>query len=740
MAGEFYQGAKQQQIGQGIGALKGPDMSQAQSASDRRTKSIINGLDGLVNLGAGAASQLQAYSAEEQKKATLKGTTEANTGVKSTASYDVFSLDAQQEAYDDVKAEVAVAGLPQFTDEHLANNKNIKKPLDELSPEELKGYMAEARSEYFKVNELNDSPIRNKAEAYANEMSGKQFSINIEKARGVRQAKAQNDITTLVTKRVNAFQGSPSDIDADLEIEVKKYQQSLGDPTGTKTKETIVTGLLNSVMQEKPNLNTLSYLKSEEAKARFGELEGFDKAVEQADRFSTAAQNSLLVKEKAATENKLFGLLNNGGFSSKEEVQAELDQIDDNVYDQQNKFNFMNKAIKHMKLTEGVDNLQGAVKQKQFGVVNSARQELVVAAFERNAFPKNADLDTILNYESDNPNDPILDQQNSFTKWVQDGFNVPNFVKEHLNSPINAGNTNVWDKRLATYQRMSQRLGATGLSKLYNSDTQASLDEYAALTADVTMKPEMRKQALTNFMEGAKQDRVTGLSTNATIRQEIMDDDKGIMKSLQQFAAQGGGDTTMNFDVPPDLQPFTSFSSNSDTSMTGYAVKSLAGNYSVYRRQNPNADTEVALRKAKNDFLNQNYWVEWNSKSTYVPREFGDDFATRGMKYVKDSGIITRLSISESLPPEVIERKITVEPSSDYHSSRKMSVYYDGIEQDERFSFDQFDRNISLLSASERQKIQKQDSDRRNSKEYKDKQEKINRMNKSLRTFGFGMN
>ena len=122
MADEFYRGAKQEQIGQSIGAMRGPDMSQAQQYSDRRTKSIINGLDGLVQLGKGAAKVGKDYADKKTTEAKAKGQAEARSGVESTGSQDFWSGNAQQEAYDDVKAEVTVAGLPQFINEHMANN------------------------------------------------------------------------------------------------------------------------------------------------------------------------------------------------------------------------------------------------------------------------------------------------------------------------------------------------------------------------------------------------------------------------------------------------------------------------------------------------------------------------------------------------------------------------------------------------------------------------------------------
>lgn len=734
MANEFYKGpSRQEKIGANISAQRGPNMQEAIEGNNRRTKSIIQGLDSLVNM---SKAGMDKYSEIKTKEAIESGKTKAVKGEARPEDSSFWSGDAEQEAYDDVRAEGAVAGLPSFVERHMANNKDIKKPMDEMTRDERAGWVTKARDAYFKENNLTESPYKAKADAYANMLGAKQLDLMDKQAVQLRSNKAQAGVSTLVSKTVNAFGGNAEDIDSVLEADMTRYQQSLGDPEGTKTQTAIVTGLVQSVMSEQPNLKTLEYLKSEEAKKRFGHLEGFDQAVSQANNFSLKAQNSQRVKLKAAAENDFYGILNVDGFSSKEQVQTKLNSFSDEVLDQGEKFSLMNKALKHMKTSQGADVLQEAIGQKNFGVVNAAKQDELLASFERNVMSKSTDIDAILNQQG-GEDGSATNSQNSFTKWVLDGYNVPNHVKSHFNSPINAGNTNAWDNRLATYQRMSQRLGATGVGKLYESETQASLDEYAALSADVTMKPEDRKQAITNFIEGAKQDRITGISTNATIRKEMMDEDGGIMKSLQTFAAEGGGDTTMNFYVPADLQPFMTSRDNSDVSPTGYAVKSLAGNYSIYRRQNPNAEPEVALRKAKNDFLSQNLWVNWDSKATYVPREFGENFAERGMNYITESGIVSRISITEGLPVEAVKRKITIEPSSDYHTSRKLSVFYDGIEQDEKFGADQFDKRIGLLNTQDRMKIERENSDLRNTPEYKARQEKLKKFQNSLGTFGF---
>lgn len=736
MANDFYQRSQRDVMGTAQSAVAGPNMKEAIEGNARRTASIVNGLDSLVNLGAGALKVADKFAAKKTAQAKIEGQSKAMKGEARPDSPDFWSGDAQQQAYDDVRGEGSVADLPDYVNRHMANNKDIKKPLDEMTREERQGWMVKARTDFFKERKIDESPYRLQAEGHANVLLDKQMQVMDQQAINLRDGKAQANVSMLVAGTVNAFGGEPDAIDAVIDADMQKYQQSLGDPMGDKTKGAIVTGLLQSVMQEQPNLKTLGYLKSPEAAARFGHLDGFGKAVKQAGDFSLKAQNAELVKLKSGAENEFYGLLNVGGFTSQEEVQRQLDTYPDTVLDQGEKFSLMNKAMRHMRSAGAADNLQAAIGAKNFGVVNAAKQEDLVASFERNVMSKSSDIDSILNAQGD-ASDPMVASQNSFTKWVKEGYNVPTYVKEHFNSPINAGNTRVWDNRLATYQRMSQRLGSTGIGKLYDSETQANLDEYASLTADVVMKPEDKKQALTNFIEGSKRDRVTGMSTNYGIRKEIIDEDKGILGELQKFAAEGGGDTTIDLSVPSDLQPFTTMRSNSDTSVSGYAVKSLAGNYSIYRRQNPNAEPEVALRKAKNDFLSQNQWVDWADKSTYAPREFGSDFAARSMKYVRDSGVISQLSISEGLPPDAIERKITVEPSSDYHSSRKMSVFYDGIEQAQKFNLQQFDKKVGLLSAQERMKIERENSDLRNSPEYKAKQEKLMKFQNSLGAFGF---
>lgn len=737
MAEEFYRGPQRRdQAGVNIGAVGGPNMAEAIEGNNRRTRSIINGLESLVTLGKGIGNQLQKNVADPATAAAkAKGAKEALAGQESSAGFDMWSGNAQQEAYVDVTAENMVKDMPDYSERWLANNKDIKKPLDEMTPDERASWLGKAREAFFEERKIKDSPYQQKAEQYANEINGKHLDYLNKKSLDLRDAKAQNNITSLVAKTVNAYSGEPQDVDSLMDAEFTKYRQALGDASGEKTKQVVVSGLLQSVMQENPNLNTLKYLKSEEAQKRFGDMEGFDRAVKQADDFSTKAQRSALVKQKAVMENEFYGLVNSGGFASEEAVQRQLDQYPDEVIDQGEKYTLKAKAMKHIKLLQAADTLKPAIAQKQFGIVNSAPQEDLAVAFERNVMPKNMDIDAALTAQG-GPNDPETQIQNSFTKWVVDGFNVPNHVKEHLNSPLNVSNTQGWDRRLATYQKMSQRLGPSGVAKLYDTETQANIEEYAAITGDTTLKPEDKKQALMNFMNGTRRDRLTGLSTNAQIRKEIMDKDSDILKDLQSFAAEGGGDTTFNFDVPTDLQPLTTTRSNSDVGINGYAMKSLMGNYSIYRRQNLNEKPEVALRKAKNDFLNQNVWVDWAEKSTYVPREFGENFAERSLQYIRDTGIVARLSVVEGLDPEMIERKITIEPSSDYHSSRKMSIFYNGIEQDQKFTFEQFDKRIGLLDAKERRAIEKEVSDRRNDPEYRKKQQRLQQFQKSLNFFG----
>lgn len=733
MPNEFYKRSTPDKVSVTQAAVAGPNRQQEIEGNARRTQSIISGLNGLVSLGAGIEKAADTYAAKKTKEATAKGT-ELAQGEKPRPDSDFWSGDAGQEAYDSVKAENTVKQLPAFVDQYITENG--KKPLDEMSADERRIIVAEARGKFFDQDTVKNAPHRNKAEAYANEVVDKQLSFYDNKAKTVGAAKAKMAVEEAVSGDLQAFGGSSKELDDIIDAKMLTYQQVLTDPTGEDTQTTVVSGLVSSVMSDSPDLNAMAYLKSPEAKNRFGHLEGFDKAVKQANDFSLKAQNAAAVKARDEDENGFYGVLSAGGFTTVDQVRQHLDGT---VLDEKDKFSLMNKAVKHMKLSSAADNLQQYYDDKNFGVINSASQEDLGALFERNVMPKNLNLDAVLN--ADASQDPQAgDMQNNFAKWVKEGHNVPKYVSEHLNSNINAGNTVVWNNRLATYQRMSQRLGATGLAKLYTSDTQAALEEYAALSADVVMKPEDKKQALTNFLEGSKQDRITGFSTNYAIRKEIIDEDKGILGELTKFAAEGGGDTTLDFDVPADLQPFTTTRNNSDTSTSGYAVKSLVGNYSIYRRQNPSADPQVALRKAKNDFLSQNVWVDWADKSTYVPREFGENFAERGMSYIRDSGVISRLAVSEGLPPEVIERKVTIEPSSDYHSSRKLSIFYDGIEQSQQFTLDQFDKKTSLLSSQERMKIERENKDVRNSPEYKARQEKLMKMQKSLRTFGFGMN
>jgi hypothetical protein len=735
MANEFYKGpSRQEKIGANISAQRGPNMQEAIEGNNRRTKSIIQGLDSLVNM---SKAGMDKYSEIKTKEAIESGKTKAAKGEARPEDSSFWSGDAEQEAYDDVAAEGAVAGLPSFVEQHIVDNQDPTKPFERTTREERAGLVAKAREAYFKANGLDKSPIRDKADAYANMLGSKQLDIMDRQVVQQKAVKAQAGVSNLVAKTVNAFKGSAQEIDADINARMLHYQQSLGDPEGTKTQTAIVTGLVQRVMSENPSLETLSYLKSPEAKERFGHLEGFDGAVKQADVFSTKAQNSLRVKNKASAENDFYSVLNSGGYTSKEQVQEKLNSIPTELVDEAEKFSWMNKALTHIKTTQAADELQEAYKVRNFGVINSAKQPELLATFERNVMSKNTDIDAVLS--ADPSSSPVVATiQNTFNDWVKSALNVPTHVRNHFNTPLVATDKRTWDNRLQTYQKMQQGVGSTGVSRLYDTETQAGLDEYAAITADTDMAPDKRADAINRFLIGAKQDRITGISTNSAIRKEIMDEKTGIMKSLQEFAAEGGGDSFLSLGTPDDLQPVFTTQSNSDTAMDSYAVRSLAGNYSIYRRQKPTGDPQDALRRSKNDFLAQNLWVNWDSKATYVPREFGENFAVRGMKYVEDSGILSKLSVSEGLPVDAIKRKVTIEPSHDYHISRRLSVFYDGIEQDENFDLGKFDKNVGAMDAATRIKYEQENSDLRNSQTFKDRQKMLDKFHNSLGTFTFG--
>jgi hypothetical protein len=748
MANQFYK----QQVGNKEAmqsAVTGPDMQEGYKANARRAESLANAMDGLVSATKGAVTWGNKVARDKSEIAAAKGKAQANAGqANSQESEDFWSGNAQTEAYNTTRGENAVADMPQFIEKNVAeqyaekrksNPDQYNKEFDELSNEERSGMATKAYETYLKDNKIVGSPYEASARTYGSALLNKTSQFINAKSREITNQKAEANVTAASMGVINNFK-SPADIDEQIAAQELQWKQTLGDPNGTKTQTAVMKGVLGSVMKPVPNLDALTYLNSPEAKKRFGHIDGYDKA----DKHTTAWRKADVYEKKTGMENQFYSLLNVGELTNEAEVDAELGKYPDMYIDAKDKFILKNKALKHLRTTGEAETLQGAIATKNFGVVNAAKEDVRVAAFERNVMEMNEPVGPIITHQSNDPKDPILKKQNAFMAWMKDGFNPPQFVKQNLNTEL----VPTFDKgdpmleRIATHQKISRTLGRSGVSKLFDTDTQASVDMYNRIANDSSLStPKDKALAYNKFVVSTKESMATGRSPIAAIQKEIVEPD--FMSELQSFAQEGGGDTTFNFGVPSDLQPFMTTRNNSDMEEGGYAMKSLTGNYAVYRQSGLPKDQ--ALRKAKDDFLYKNYWVEWDKKATYAPREYGTDFNVRGMEYAKGKGWIDQIAKQNGIAPEdkdIVESRISIEPSFDYATTRKMSVFYDGVEQPMNFSFREFSQYKGVTDKNELDALEKKDFDKRKSPEYIKDQERKQKFMKSLdrMRFGFGVN
>jgi hypothetical protein len=170
-------------------------------------------------------------------------------------------------------------------------------------------------------------------------------------------------------------------------------------------------------------------------------------------------------------------------------------------------------------------------------------------------------------------------------------------------------------------------------------------------------------------------------------------------------------------------------------------MTSLRGNYLVYR--NAGIPKDDALRKAKDDFLYKNYWVDFKQESVYAPREFGTDFAQQGMAYAKSRGFISQLAAQDGIDEDMVEARVSIKPSFDYQTTRKMAIFYKGYEQPMTFSFKDFSKHKGITSQAELDALEKKDFDKRNSPEFKAQNEKKQKLMKSMdrmMNYRFGFN
>lgn len=719
MVQQTYRGYKKEQVSSLVQATPAPDSQETYQNNQRRTAGIVSSINNLVNAGNTAVAVADKGIKE---KAATKGKLEGGSGNESTANEYSWGGEEQQKAYNSVKAELVTRDMPSTIEEYIKNDSEVKKPMDEMSSDERAVVYGRARERYFKEKGIEGSSYQEDANLVANDIQSKHLTVMAKQSTDLRQAKALRNISDMVAADAKSYGGDPVAFEASLNTKFDKFAISVG---GTKqAQEAVANGLLASVMSPTPSMEALRYLKSDEAKTRFSSFEGFDQVVKQADAYTTKVQNAYKAEVKKNAESGFYINLSGGAFTSKEDVTGYLDNTN---LDPEEKFNLTNKALNYLKTRKGADDIQGAIDNRQYNIVNAQKPEVLEAAFSRNVGSPDE-----LNLRSMN-----IQQENALVDWVNKGYNVPKWISKFGDSPLNNGDQVAMDSQLKMYSNLKTRLGEKGTGTIFSSETSAKMELWARLRSDTTLAPADRRKTLDEFDKAAQADPITGIVMNADIAKELGEDKLG--PKILDFVAEGGSNFISGSD---DLQPFFT---TSDMTATGsepsldYAKNSVMGNYAIYRRAGLSQDDSIA--RAKLDFQKKNQWVEWkegSDKNSYIPREFGDGFAENSMKYLENTKALDAIALDENLSVEQVKKKITIQPARDYNSTRKVSVYFDGIEKPIGFTADQFHKAERLLNQSEINKVITESSRRSNNPEFIKQQKQLSAVQSLMKGMSFG--
>jgi hypothetical protein len=262
------------------------------------------------------------------------------------------------------------------------------------------------------------------------------------------------------------------------------------------------------------------------------------------------------------------------------------------------------------------------------------------------------------------------------------------------------------------------------------------MEYITTLTKGVVAKPEEFQQRLNEFDRMSKSS-LYGESRLDSIRRELTDPNTS--KKLQSWAKEGGKNV---FGGPDDLQPFFTFSdmgSNPESVPSlDYAKDSVTANYAFYRLTDMEPDE--AMRRAQADFQTQNQWVTFNkgaTKHTYIPKEYPTDFVDKAYEYMDKTQVTAAIATRYGETEETARKHLTVQPSSDYKITRRMSVYYKGVETELGFVKDEFDNFISPLAQEELDRITREDELRRNSPEFQQRKYNEQRLGEILKSLKF---
>jgi hypothetical protein len=722
---EFYKGFKREQVSQqGAVALQAPSTQVAQESNRVRTQLLTQGIDALVNAG---GKVIQSQDQKQQKRMAEKGAIEAGEGKANSASAWTWGGDAQTKAYNNVRGQAAVRDLPSFVDEYFKTNS--EKPLDEMSTEERNMKYAEARERFFKDKGLDSASFRAEAAMAATQLQENHLRYMDKQAADLRQVKSERLLQESMGDLVKNSEGDPAMLEEMLANNMDEYSIAVG--SSLKAQELMADGLLEAVVSADTaaSMSALNYLQSPQAAARFKDMADFPKVVKQAEIFNQKRINEMKAVQEKEAENGFYINLTGGAWGTLDEAK---EFIMETPFDPKKKFEMIQLAKRHIETANAADQFQGAINTGQFNIFNAQPKEIKEELFNRNVGgPDEFDLNNI-----------TPQKITALSNWTKKGFDVPEWVREIGNAPVGNGeweaDVNIeagrppkaLNNQLKFYHDMVTQVGSQHIGKFFNSENAAKMEYLTTLTKGVVSKPEEFRQRLDEYDKAAKGSMYAEPRLNM-FRRELSED---FAKSLEKFAKEGGSNV---FSGPDDLQPlltFTNMSSRRDSRQSmEYTKDMVSGNYVQYRLAG--LDEKEAMQKAQYDFQNQNQWATFNkgpNKHAFIPREFGPDFANNAYRFLENNNAISVLAARHGITESEAEKKVVVQPSSDFRFTRRLSVYFDGQETEMNFDQAEFETGIMQMDQEELERVTREITRRKQDPTYQAREQSVKRFQSAL--------
>lgn len=116
------------------------------------------------------------------------------------------------------------------------------------------------------------------------------------------------------------------------------------------------------------------------------------------------------------------------------------------------------------------------------------------------------------------------------------------------------------------------------------------------------------------------------------------------------------------------------------------------------------------------------------------------------MKYLEKTNVLKAIAVAENMSEEEIKKRVTIQPSSDYNTTRQVAVFVDGIEKSildrngknkSAFTADQFHEEQQLMDKEQLDKIIKDYSIRSQSPAFQKQQQQLTAIQSIMKGIGF---